>query len=141
MHCTGSKDLIGFFIFPLLSEDTAKNAFIPFMEGNPMKPILSFNRSFNRLMVLLIVLTLVLAPVSASFARDDNLDDDDLVAGKMVGDLVVVRPLGFCMVILGTAVFVVSLPFTAPAGNTGEAFQALMAEPARFTFARPLGTF
>jgi hypothetical protein len=49
--------------------------------------------------------------------------------------------LGFVSLIFGTATFVVSLPFSAWGGNTGEAFDNLMVPPAMYTFNRPLGDF
>lgn len=57
----------------------------------------------------------------------------------MVGDLVVARPLLIGLTALGTAAFVVSLPFTALGGNVGEAAQALVVEPGKEAFVRCLG--
>lgn len=60
-------------------------------------------------------------------------------AFAMVGDLVVARPLLIGATLVGAAVFVVSLPFTALGGNIKEAGQALVSDPAREAFARCLG--
>ena len=57
----------------------------------------------------------------------------------MVGDLVVARPLLIGATLVGTAAFIVSLPFTALGGNVGEAAQALVVEPGREAFVRCLG--
>ena len=57
----------------------------------------------------------------------------------MIGDALVIRPLGIAAMIVGAAVFVVSLPFSALAGNTREAAQKLVVEPTNYTFQRPLG--
>ncbi len=90
--------------------------------------------------VLLIVCTLLLAPFNAM--ADSPADEDDQVtAGKMVADALVVRPLGIVALIAGTAVFIVSLPFSALGGNTDKAFEHMMVKPAKFTFQRPLGEF
>jgi len=43
--------------------------------------------------------------------------------------------------VVGTAVFIVSLPFSALGGNTKIACQKLVKDPAKFTFKRPLGDF
>ena len=40
---------------------------------------------------------------------------------------------------VGTAMFIVSPPFSASGENVKEAFQKMMAEAAKFTFARALG--
>lgn len=59
----------------------------------------------------------------------------------MAMDLVLARPGGLVATVAGTAIFVVSLPFSALGGNTGEAFDSLVATPATYTFRRPLGDF
>ena len=46
--------------------------------------------------------------------------EDSPSAFAMTGDLVVARPLGLAMTAIGTAVFVVSLPFSALGGNVGD---------------------
>lgn len=62
-------------------------------------------------------------------------------ATDMVVDLLVVRPLGLAATVAGTALTVVALPFTLPSGSVKESYQSLMAEPAAYTFKRPLGEF
>lgn len=46
---------------------------------------------------------------------------------------------GLVATVLGSAVFVVGLPFTLLNGSTGQAAQKLVVEPAQYTFTRPLG--
>lgn len=62
-------------------------------------------------------------------------------AEAMVVDLLLVRPVMLVTTAVGTALFVVSLPFTVPGGNAGQVQERLVVEPARYTFARPLGAF
>ena len=57
----------------------------------------------------------------------------------MAADLVIARPLGLAATVLGTVVFVASLPFQALAGNVSDPARRLVVEPASFTFTRPLG--
>ena len=59
--------------------------------------------------------------------------------GSMVVDGLLVRPLGLVATVGGAALWVVTLPFSALGGNAGEAADALVVDPARFTFVRPLG--
>ena len=59
----------------------------------------------------------------------------------MLVDAVVLRPLGIVSAVLGTAVTVVSLPFTLPAGNAGDAADYMIIKPLEYTFNRPLGDF
>ena len=66
---------------------------------------------------------------------------DDVSFGTMAVDGAVVRPLGIGATVIGTAIWIVTLPFSALGGNAGDAAQALIVRPARFTFQRPLGEF
>ena len=58
----------------------------------------------------------------------------------IAADTLVVRP--FCLVatILGSAVFLVSLPVAAVSKSTDKAAEALVVTPARATFTRKLGS-
>ena len=60
---------------------------------------------------------------------------------RFVIDPLIVRPLGVGSTLVGTAVFIVALPFTIPARSVGKAADKLIMAPARFTFTRPLGDF
>ena len=57
----------------------------------------------------------------------------------MVGDLIVARPIGAVLTVGGTAVWLVSLPFTLLAGHAGEAAGSLIGGPFEATFMRCLG--
>jgi hypothetical protein len=76
-----------------------------------------------------------------------TLADGQYVPGKeasgdaMVFDTIIMRPLGIVASVIGAATFVVSLPFSLPTGSADEAAQKLLAEPLKYTFARPLGEF
>ncbi|MAT92527.1 MAG: hypothetical protein CME59_07990 [Halioglobus sp.] len=65
--------------------------------------------------------------------------DDSPNEFAMVGDLLVARPLGLVMVAGGTAVWLVSLPFTLLSGHAGEAAGTLIGGPVETTFMRCLG--
>lgn len=54
-------------------------------------------------------------------------------------DIVIVRPLGFTSMLVGSVLFVVSLPVTAITKTVKPTAKALVVEPARKTFHRPLG--
>ena len=98
------------------------------------------NGILKRVIVLLTAMALVVVPCMTCFA--DGLEqDDDIIAGKMAGDALVVRPLGIAATVIGGVIFVVSLPFSAIGGNTKAAYDYLLADPFKFTFNRPLGEF
>jgi hypothetical protein len=60
---------------------------------------------------------------------------------KMAADLVFLRPVGIIATALGTALFIVSSPFSILGDNSEEASEELIKKPARYTFKRPLGDF
>ena len=75
-----------------------------------------------------------------SIAKEDD-SSDQASAEEMFFDGLVVRPLMLAGTVLGTAAFVITLPFTIPAGGDPEAHRKFIVEPARYTFTRPIGEF
>lgn len=57
----------------------------------------------------------------------------------MVADAIVVRPVCLAATVVGSAFFVVALPFSAMSKSVKRTGQVLVAKPARATFTRPLG--
>jgi hypothetical protein len=54
-------------------------------------------------------------------------------------DLLLVRPVALCSIVVGSAIFVVGLLFTIPTGNVVLSGKKLVVEPVKFTFLKPLG--
>jgi hypothetical protein len=90
-------------------------------------------RNFKSRFLTALVVALVSAPVWA-IGNEDNTEDF-----AMAGDLLVARPLGVVWTVAGSAIFVVSLPFTALGGNVKQAADVLVIGPAKETFVRCLG--
>lgn len=65
--------------------------------------------------------------------------DEKPSALAMTGDAIFVRPALLATTIIGSAVYLVSLPFSALGGNAGEAGEVLVVGPAKATFVRCLG--
>jgi hypothetical protein len=63
----------------------------------------------------------------------------DTDATSVVVDVVVARPVTFAMTIVGSVLFVVSLPVAATSGCIDKAANTLVVAPAKDTFTRPLG--
>jgi len=59
----------------------------------------------------------------------------------MAFDLLLMRPFGMIATVLGSAAFVVSLPFSFMGGNIEPAYEKMVEDPAAYTFNRPLGDF
>ncbi len=92
------------------------------------------------LLVLVLAAALVAVPLGSAFAQDDSYTKDR-DPGAMAADLLLVRPAGLAAMVLGFGVFVLSFPFSATGGNTQQAAEKLVNDPARYTFQRPLGEF
>ncbi|MDG1772964.1 MAG: hypothetical protein P8H32_05965 [Oceanicoccus sp.] len=65
--------------------------------------------------------------------------EEEPSALAMAGDLVIARPLLLVATVVGTAFYVVSLPFSLAGGNAIEAGETLVVGPAKSTFVRCLG--
>jgi Zn-dependent protease with chaperone function len=99
------------------------------------------NKITKQSTVLLLIITLVFIPFGTSALAQGQALDEENSGALMTADLLLARPLGIVATVLGCAVFIVSLPFSAIGGNTKQASQKLVKEPAAFTFTRPLGEF
>lgn len=95
---------------------------------------------FRSLAAALALLTaLVSLPAQANPNGDPIYNADAPPAYAMIGDLLIARPLLIAGTVIGTGVFIVTLPFSLLGGNVGEAGQALVVEPAKAAFVRCLG--
>ena len=92
-------------------------------------------------LVFIIIASLVFVPFGASALAKQESMDEGISAEAMIADFVFVRPLGIVAVAVGSAFFIVSLPFSLLGGNSKAAAKKLVYEPAKFTFIRPLGDF
>ena len=81
----------------------------------------------------LCVLALLLSTANPGFASGS----DDTTS--IIVDVVVARPVSLVLTEVGSALFVVSLPFTAASHSIDKAAHVLVASPAKDTFVRPVG--
>jgi hypothetical protein len=93
-------------------------------------------RDLKNLVPALVACAALAAPPAA--LADGYVDDQPSAEGMLVDGLLV-RPLGLGATVVGTAIWIVTLPFSLLGGNAGEAADTLVIEPAKFTFTRPLG--
>ena len=95
------------------------------------------NRTAKSLVSLLVA---VLMAASTGIVRADQYSDATKPTGEAIaGDIIIVRPISLAATLLGTVIFVASLPFSIPSGSVGSAAKSLIVEPAQYTFSRPLG--
>lgn len=89
----------------------------------------------------MVLLLLAVSLGNALAEQSDEFYQESQVAEKMLLDIAVLRPLGIIGTALGSVAYVVSYPFAAWGGNTHETYQRLVADPAQYTFQRPVGHF
>jgi len=89
--------------------------------------------------VFLTIAALILIPFATESLAQDNSAQTEYSAGKMMADILLVRPVGIIATVFGSAVFIVALPFSLLGGNTEATYKNLVVSPAKFTFQRPLG--
>lgn len=87
----------------------------------------------KKLIAFLVIFALITA---AAPAMAGEIDEADIIA-----DALVVRPVSFAAMLVGSVIFVVALPFSIPSGSVGTVGQELVVTPAKYTFVRPLGDF
>jgi ABC-type sulfate transport system permease component len=94
-------------------------------------------KSLTKPIALCLIAALILVPFgSTAFALGNEPS-----AGAMIADTALARPLGIATTIVGSALFIVSIPFSALGGNVKTAYTKLIKDPFIFSFKRPLGDF
>jgi hypothetical protein len=81
---------------------------------------------------ILFLVSLSVTPLSAGETKEPSPDE-------VAADLLFIRPVAFSSIIVGSAIYIVTLPFTIPTGNLGLAGRKLVIEPWKYTFSKPLG--
>ncbi|MBK9428729.1 MAG: multidrug transporter [Gammaproteobacteria bacterium] len=97
----------------------------------------AFRKSTVARPLVLVAALLLCQPAFA--ATDEDSDPNKVSAMDMTGDLLIGRPLLLTATVLGTAIWLVALPFSALGGNVKDSAEALIGWPARNTFERCLG--
>lgn len=73
------------------------------------------------------------------YGYDDGRAYIPPTAEEMAFDGLFVRPVSLAGTLAGTVIYIATLPFSALSGNTQEAAERLIVEPAQYTFTRPFG--
>ncbi|MFZ0468939.1 MAG: hypothetical protein WAL92_08470 [Thiogranum sp.] len=83
--------------------------------------------------------SLTLPVVASANSYDYMAESAEPTGGEMMADAFLLRPFMLVSTVVTTATFIVMLPFSLLGGNVGESAEKLVAEPAKYTFTRPLG--
>jgi hypothetical protein len=87
----------------------------------------------RRIIVMIFCAVFLAASTPSSSAFDDGSFE------AVAADAIVVRPFTFLATVLGSALFVVTLPVAAISKSTSDTAEALVLRPGRMTFTRPMG--
>ena len=92
-------------------------------------------------MVLGVIAAMICLPFASPALAQEYFEAQEPGGGAMMYDLFVLRPAGLVATVLGSALWVVTLPFSAAGENLDTATEKLVKQPAAYTFSRPLGEF
>ena len=87
-----------------------------------------------KVLILLCAVIMGMGDITVSRARDEN-------SIATITDVMLVRPGCFVATIIGSAFFVVALPFAAMSHSVRKTADTLVITPAQATFTRPVGDF
>lgn len=93
----------------------------------------------TRKLTHLLTTMMVVSLLSFSTIGHANALQESPSALAVTTDALIIRPVLLATTLVGTAVYLVSLPFSLLGGNATEVAEVLVAGPARATFSRCLG--
>ena len=94
-------------------------------------------RGLKRAGLIFMTISLVFMSLYTMGWAEEKWSKDDPVKDEWnIIDLLLARPIGVAAGIIGTGVFIVSLPFTIPTGSVEDAAQMLVVKPFSFSFER-----
>jgi len=88
-----------------------------------------------------VIAALIAVPFATSALAQEYFETKEPGGDAMMYDMIVMRPVGLVATVVGSAVWLISLPFSALGDNVDTATEKLVKEPAAYTFKRPLGEF
>ena len=86
----------------------------------------------KRFWIILLVLMLISPLLYVEGWAQTKTPDDEIP----MMDVLVARPMGVAAGIVGTAFFIVTLPFTVPTKSTGRSAKMFITDPFHFSFCR-----
>jgi len=91
----------------------------------------------KRVITFLVVCSFVLSFSGLLFADDNSFEKPSV--GEVLGDVLVIRPVGFIEIAFNSLFFVLSLPVTIPLREVKYVEEILITDPFNFYFNRKLG--
>jgi hypothetical protein len=79
--------------------------------------------------------------LAVALALPQNVAAGEADGAAIAADVIIARPLCFAATVVGSAFFLLALPFAAITREVPSTANALVVTPAKATFTRPLGDF
>ena len=98
------------------------------------------SKTLKKILVISLLVSLVTTlTVQAVSAQEINIKEEAGV-GEMMFDSLILRPIGMVSILVGSGLFLISMPFTAAfQGDIRKSFDLMVVKPSIYTFKRPLG--
>ena len=94
-------------------------------------------KRFKKVFLMFMVISLVMVNLYTMGWTEDKWAKDDPITDEWnMMDVLVARPIGIAAGIVGTAVFIVSLPFTIPTSSVDKSADMFIVRPFKFSFVR-----
>ncbi len=94
-------------------------------------------KRLKRAFLISVVISLVIVNLYTAGWTEEKWNKDDPTTDELnIIDLLIARPIGIAAGIIGTGVFILSLPFTIPTGSVDDAAQMFVVKPFNFSFVR-----
>ena len=91
----------------------------------------------NKALLLLLVTSLIIGTISSNgFCWERWTKEDPITEEWNAIDLLIARPIGVLAGIIGTGLFILSLPFTIPTRGVDDAANMFIVKPFKFSFVR-----
>jgi hypothetical protein len=89
---------------------------------------------------LIWVFSIMLIVSTATYSSALNTRAEETSSPEILLDIIFLRPLGLISTVIGTTVFVISLPISIPTKSADDVAKKMVAGPFNYTFRRPVGT-
>jgi hypothetical protein len=94
-------------------------------------------KRLKKVFFMLVTISLIVLNLhTVGWTEDEQTKNDPVADEWNMIDLLVARPIGVVAGIVGTSVFIVSLPFTIPTRSVDKAAEMFVVEPFKFSFVR-----
>ncbi len=90
------------------------------------------NKFYKKFSVGLVIISLIIGTIFPNSFADNETRKDEI----NILDILLARPLGVAAGIIGTGIFIISLPFTIPTNSVDKAANMFIIEPFKFSFVR-----